>query len=160
VLIGSLTSGRVPFDVSLEEVLGVVCLGIAGASIVEITLLDTTQPDVALAITQVASHGSAIPYRELGGPRSDTYQRHVLNRIDSTDTDPRWPEFCRGATAVGVHSVLSFPLVFAGDDLGTLCAYSNVEAGFSDHAQRVGAAFAPLTSAIVANAPAFRRSPG
>ena len=154
MLVGSPEPGRAPFAVSFEEVLELICLGIAGASVVEITLIEATQPDVAVAISQMASSGRAIPYRDLGGPRSDSYQRDVVNRIDSTDTDPRWPEFCRWAAAVGVHSILSFPLVFAGDHLGTLSAYSDIEAGFSDRAQRVGAAFAPLTSAIVANAAA------
>jgi GAF domain-containing protein len=152
VLIGSQDPGRSPFDVSLKEVLGIVCGGIAGASVVEVTLLGIAQPDVAVAINQVASRGRPIPYRELDGPRFDTYHHRVINRIDSTDSDPRWPEFCRGAKAAGVHSILSYPLVFAGGDLGTLCAYSNVDSAFSDQVQLVGAVFASLTSAIVARA--------
>jgi hypothetical protein len=154
MVLGSPEPGRAPFAVSFEEVLKLICLGIAGASVVEITLLEAEQPDVAVAISQVASSGRAIPYRDLGGPRSDSYQRHVVNRIDSTDTDPRWPEFCRWARGIGVHSMLSFPLVFAGDRLGALSAYCDIEVGFSDRAQRAGAAFAPLTSAIVAKAAA------
>ena len=123
----------------------------------EITLLESKELDAAIALDQVASRGSAIPFRELGGPRLDCYQRHVVNRIDSTVEDLRWPEFCRSATAIGIHSILSYPLVFSGVGLGTLSVYSEIEAGFDGRAEQVGAVFAPLASAIVGNAAASLR---
>jgi hypothetical protein len=51
-----------------------------------------------------------------------------------------------------VHSIISFPLVFAGGDLGTLSVYSDTEAGFDDRSERAGTVFAALASAIVRNA--------
>jgi transcriptional regulator with GAF, ATPase, and Fis domain len=151
VIFGSSIPGLALSDVSLQEVLEVICLGVPGSSVAEITLLEKKQADVAVAIGQVSSRGAAIPYRERGGPRLDAYQRRVVNRIDSTDTDPRWPEFCDQATAIGVHSIISFPMVFAGGDLGTLTVYSNTESGFDERAERAGTVFAALASAIVRN---------
>lgn len=151
ILIASSIPGLAPSNVSLEEVLELIRGGVPGSSVAEITLLERRQPDLAVAISQVTSHGLPIPYRELGGPRLDAYQRRVVNRIDSTDTDRRWPEFCDHATAIGVHSSISFPLVFAGGDLGTLSLYSETEAGFDDRTERTGEVFAALASAIVRN---------
>jgi hypothetical protein len=136
-------------DVSLEEVLEIICSGISGSTIAEITILEAKQHDPAVAVHQFACHGSAIPYRELGGPRQDSYQHRVVNRIDSTKSDQRWPEFCKSAVALGVHAVLSFPLVLARRSLGTLSIYSDAEAGFDDRSAGGAALFALLASTIV-----------
>jgi hypothetical protein len=149
ITIGSSSPRLAPFHVSLEEVLEVIRGGTPRSSVAEITLLEKRQPDVAVAIGQITSRGVAIPYRELGDPRLDASQLHVVNRIDSTDTDPRWPEFCDHAMAIGVHSVISFPMIFAGGDLGTLSFYSEAEAGFDNRTERAGVVFAALASAIV-----------
>jgi len=145
----SSTPSLLPSHVSLEEVLEVIRGGMPGSSVAEITLLEKRQPDVAVATSQVTSRGLAIPYRELGDPRLDAFQRHVVNRIDSTRTDARWPEFCHHATATGVHSIISIPLVFAGGALGALSLYSETEAAFGDRTERAGVVFAALASAIV-----------
>jgi hypothetical protein len=46
-----------------------------------------------------------------------------MNRIDSTDTDGRWPNYRRKAAAAGVHATLSFPLMVDGDAIGALNLY-------------------------------------
>ena len=149
ILTGSSELGVAPSQVSLEEVLEIICAGITGSTMAEITILEPTQQNVAVAVKQVACHGFAIPYRELGGPRQDTYQRHVVNRIDSTYSDSRWPEFCQDAMAVGVHAILSFPLIRAARGLGTLSIYSDIEAAFDERSASGASVFALLASAIV-----------
>jgi hypothetical protein len=95
----------------------------------------------------------AIPYHVSGGPRLDAYRRQAASRIDSTAMDNRWPEFCRDATAAGVQSVLSFPLISSGVGIGALSFYSPTAFCFELRDERVGSLFAALVSPILARAP-------
>jgi hypothetical protein len=83
----------------------------------------------------------AIPYHVSGGPRRDAYRRQAASRIDSIAMDNRWPEFCRDATAAGVQSVLSFPLISSGVGIGALSFYSPTAFCFELRDERVGSPF-------------------
>src|SRR5580700_1753598 len=104
-----------------------------------ITLLGSGGPTTAVATSVTAASVDAIQYRANAGPCLDAYRRQVINRIDSTESEERWPEFCQGAVAAGIHSVLSFPLVVSRDAIGALNLYS--EFGFDDRDERSGEAF-------------------
>jgi GAF domain-containing protein len=119
-------------------------------------LLERSGPATAAASSEAAERVDAVQYRAAGGgPCLDAYRRQVMNRIDSTDTDERWPEFSRAAAAAGVHSTLSFPLVVGGDGLGALNLYSDVKSGFDAADEEAGAIFANQASVTLANARAY-----
>jgi GAF domain-containing protein len=143
------------FDTTLQQVVDLARAGVNGCSMAGITLLDRGGPTTAVATSTVAANVDAIQYRINAGPCLDAYRRQAINRVDSADADERWPEFCRGAAAAGVHSILSFPLVVAGDGLGALNLYSLVESGFDERDERKGAVFAAHASVTLANARAF-----
>ncbi len=46
-----------------------------------------------------------------------------MNRVDSTESDQRWPEFFELARSEGIRSILSYPLVVHNDGLGALNLY-------------------------------------
>ena len=147
------TRGEPPLHVTIREVLEIVSTGIAGSSFAEITFLERYNPTATLATSQIGVEARTIPYHMSGGPRLDAHCRQVPSRVDSTASDKRWPEFCRDATAAGVHSVLSLPLVVAGDGIGVLSFYAPNTFGFGVRDERVGALFASLISSILARAP-------
>jgi GAF domain-containing protein len=147
--------GEDSFDATLQQVVDLACVGVAGCQMAGITLLERNGPTTAAATSPAAAALDALQYQANSGPCLDAYRRQVVNRIDSTATDERWPEFARGAVAAGVHSTLSFPLVVAGDGLGALNLYSTVEAGFDGEDERTGAVFAIHASMTLANARAY-----
>ena len=158
-------SGGDPLVVTLPELLETVSTGVASSSSAEITFLEQRGPTAMLATNQVGIGSGAIPYHVSGGPRLDAYRRRAACRIDSTAMDDRWPEFSRDATAAGVQSVLSFPLISSGDGIGALSFYSPMAFSFALRDEQVGSLFAALVSAILARATAMsdgrgQRAPG
>ncbi len=144
---------------TLAQVLELACEAVAGGDLGGVTLLDREGPGTAVATNTEAGRVDAIQYEaEGGGPCLDAYRRQVVNRIDSTAGDERWPEFSAAATAVGIESVLSLPLVVGGDGLGALNLYCRHRAGFSDADEVTGMAFAAHASVALANARVFWRT--
>jgi GAF domain-containing protein len=123
-----------------------------------VTVLEPGGPITAAATDEVALRVDASQYSENSGPCLDAYRRQVFNRINSTATDERWPGFCRVASAAGVRSTLSFPLVVGGDGLGALNLYSGMESGFDDNDERTGSLFAAHAAVALANARSYWRN--
>lgn len=48
------------------------------------------------------------------GPCLEARRTQQILRVQSTDDDERWPEFTAAASAHGIHSTLSLPLVSDG----------------------------------------------
>jgi GAF domain-containing protein len=151
-------SGEDSFDATLQQVVDFACEVITNCSMAGITLLSQGGPTTAVATSDVAARVDAIQYRVNGGPCLDAYRRQTINRIDSTEDDERWPEFCRGAAEAGVCAVLSYPLVVHGDGIGALNLYSGIKSGFDVVAERAGAVFAQHASITLANARAYWRT--
>jgi GAF domain-containing protein len=154
----NLIFGEETFEVTLQHIVDLAREGVAGCSMAGVTLLERGGPTTAAATSDVALRVDASQYSENSGPCLDAYRRQVFNRITSTDTEERWPGFCRVAAAAGVHSTLSFPLVVAGDGLGALNLYSDVESGFDEIDERTGAVFAAHAAIALANARSYWRN--
>jgi GAF domain-containing protein len=150
--------GDESFEVTLQQIVDLSCAGVAGCDMAGITLLERHGPTTAVATSPLAAAVDSIQYRVDGGPCLDSYRRQVVNRIDSTDTDLRWVEFCRGAAKAGVHSALSFPLVVGGDGIGALNLYSTRRSGFDEQDEEIGAVMALHASVTLANARAYWRT--
>jgi GAF domain-containing protein len=146
------------FEATLQFVLDTACASIAGASRGGMTLLDRGGPTTAVATDTDAARVDALQYEFNGGPCLEAYRQQAVIRIESTDTDTRWPEFCRGAVESGIHSTLSFPLIVNGDGLGALNLYSDHESGFDGIAERTGMMFAAHASATLANVQGYWRN--
>jgi transcriptional regulator with GAF, ATPase, and Fis domain len=156
--LASVAAAEDSFDSTLQQVVDLACTGVAGCSMAGITLLGPGGPTTAVASSEIAANVDSIQYRVNAGPCLDAYRRQAINRIDSTDSDERWPEFSRGAAAAGVHAVLSYPLIVAGDGIGALNLYGETEYSFDDETERLGAVFATHASITLANASAFWRT--
>jgi GAF domain-containing protein len=154
----NLIFGEETFEVTLQHIVDLACAGVAGCSMAGVTLLERGGPTTAAATSDVALRVDASQYIANSGPCLDAYRRQVFNRITSTDTDERWPVFCQVASAAGVHSTLSFPLVVAGDGLGALNLYSDVESGFDDVDERTGFVYAAHAAVALANARSYWRN--
>jgi GAF domain-containing protein len=153
--LASIVFSEQTYENTLQHVVDIARDCVLGCSMAGMTLLDRTGPATAVATSRAAARVDAIQYRVNGGPCLDAYRRQVIVRIESTEDDDRWPEFCQGAVNEGVLSTLSFPLIVQGDGLGALNLYSDRRNGFDDIDERTGTVFALHASTTLANVRAF-----
>jgi transcriptional regulator with GAF, ATPase, and Fis domain len=133
-------------DSTLEETLrGVAELAnaaIGGSDMVGVTMLVAGRPRSAVSTDDTVSEVDDVQYRSGMGPCLDACHCRQVRRVDSTDSDDRWPAFSRAAAARGVLSSLSVPLVAHHQVIGALNWYSRAAAAFSADDERVAAPFA------------------
>jgi GAF domain-containing protein len=144
---------------ALRQVLHLACASLPGGDEGGVTLLEREGPRTAAATSDLALQVDTSQYdSETSGPCLEAYRRQEIVRIDSTASDPRWPEFTNTAAANGIKSTLSLPLVVGGDGLGALNLYSRQENGFSAADEALGTTFASYASVTMANARVYWRT--
>ena len=144
-------------DSTMEQIVQLACEAIDGCSMAGITLLDTGGPHTLAATSEAARRVDHYQYEVSSGPCLDAYRNRVVHRVDSTDSDPRWPEFCRLARSEGVGSILSLPLLVRQDGLGALNLYAKDENAFGPTEERIGLAFATHASITLSHAQGYWR---
>ena len=73
-------------------------------------------------------------------------------RSGSLGGDRRWPRFGPRAGRLGVHSVLSLPLLTPGGVVGSMNVYAHARDAFDDRAEKLGEIFAGPAAITVHNA--------
>jgi len=73
-------------------------------------------------------------------------------RSGSLEGERRWPRFGPRAGRLGVHSVLSLPLLLPGEVVGAINVYARDSEAFDDHAAELGERFAAAAAVAVHNA--------
>jgi len=115
VLISETVSRVLVGDTTLEGTLRRLAVlaneTIEGSDTVAVTTLVTGRPRTAGFSDGLASEIDDIQCRSRVGPCLDAVRCQRVIRVDSTETDQRWPAFMRAAAARGIASILSFPLV-------------------------------------------------
>ena len=81
-------------------------------------------------------------------------ERHTM-RSGELSEEPRWPRFGPRVGRLGVHSVLSLPLLIPDDVVGAINVYSHRKDAFDDHAAELGELFATPAAVAVHNAHAL-----
>lgn len=127
---------------TLRDIVELVCSALASCSMAGITLLDQAGPHTVAATNEATERVDSFQYKTESGPCLHAYRNQVVNRIDATRLDQRWPEFMAMARAEGVNSILSYPLVVRNDGIGALNLYSEHEDAFDADDERIGQAFA------------------
>jgi GAF domain-containing protein len=127
---------------ALQQIVELVCAALDSCSMAGVTLLDPSGPHTVAATNEATERVDAFQYRVESGPCLDAYRNQVMNRVDSTERDERWPDFFELARSEGVRSVLSYPLVVHSDGIGALNLYGEHEYAFDEDDERIGQAFA------------------
>ena len=94
-------------------------------------------------------------YESGRGPCVDAFATGNVDVIKSTDSDERWPEFCRTAVSDGIFSTVSVPMSVAGKTLGAMNLYARVVSGFGHAAVVAPTTFALQADFVLANAQAY-----
>lgn len=146
-------------DLSLSDTLSHVAQlavrAVPGADGAGLTLLHPDRPDTIVASAEFVRAVDDIQYGLGQGPSITAAAEGITVRSGSLETDPQWPEFGPKVGRMGVHSVLSLPLITAGGVLGAMNVYARRPDAFDARAAELGELFAVPAAVSVQNARAL-----
>jgi GAF domain-containing protein len=154
-----LVSRSLPLQDLLTQVATFAVQAIPGADGAGVTLLLADRPDdrvqTLAASAPFVSEVDAIQYGLGEGPCITAALERRTMRSGSLGGERLWPRFGPRVGRLGVHSVLSLPLLLPDETreaVGAINVYAHGKDVFDDHAQSLGELFAAPAAAAVHNA--------
>ena len=154
-------AGLVTDSIGLDELLNRVAnsavRAIPGADGAGVTLLRMDRPGNRVAALAASapfvSEIDAIQYEVLDeGPCITAAREQRTVRCGSLGGEALWPRFGPRVGRLGVHSVLSLPLLLPDQVVGALNVYARAKDVFDEHAAQLGELFAAPAAVAVHNA--------
>lgn len=148
-------------SMSLDALLGLVATyavtAIPNADGVGICLVESAGDDQSVraraASSEFAREIDDLQYTVTGeGPCITAAHEGRVVRSGNISADPRWPHLGSRVGRLGVHSVLSLPLLLGGHAVGAINAYAHGRDAFDERAAELGRLFAAPAAVAVHNA--------
>ena len=139
-------------DDTLHRVAQLAVAGLPTCDMAYVTLVRDGQPVTRGATDARAQQFDAVQYRTGDGPCLAAWRTNRISRLDSAQTDVRWPELADAARTAGIRSVMAVPLQVREAAIGALNLYSTREQAFGDHDGEVGQLFADQAVIALENA--------
>lgn len=147
--------GRLVMGPSADESLGRIAVltvrAIPGASGAGVTMLETGRAETVAVSDPLVRLIDDLQYGLGEGPCITAAAENRVVVSGDLGREPSWPRFGVRVEALGVHSVLSLPLVLEAQVVGALNVYARAHDVFDDTAARIGTAFAVPAAVAVAN---------
>lgn len=155
--LAGLVIGAFGLDELLTRVANFAVRAIPGADGAGVTLLRPDHVDniveALVASAEFVSEIDAIQYEVLNeGPCITAALEKRTIRSGSLGGDKRWPRFGPRVGRLGVHSVLSLPLLLPDEVVGAINVYAHEKDVFDEHAVECGGLFAASAAVAVHNA--------
>jgi GAF domain-containing protein len=131
---------------------------IPGADGAGVTLLERGHADTIVASAPFVAEVDTIQYSIKQGPCITAAREGRTVRAGELNVDPQWPRFGPEVGRLGVHSVLSLPLMTPAGVVGAMNVYAHSQNAFSDHAALIGELFAEPAAIAVQNAQVLAQS--
>jgi hypothetical protein len=131
---------------------------IPGADGAGLTLLEADRVDTMVASADFVREVDAIQYGIGEGPCITAATEGRAVRSGSLGADPLWPRFGPRVVRLGVHSVLSLPLVVGTDVLGAMNVYAHDKNAFDERSVQLGELFSVPAAISVQNAQALAQA--
>jgi GAF domain-containing protein len=148
-----LATGSLDLRDVLTRVAGYAVAAIPGADGAGLTLLEAGHSDTIVATAPFVAEVDAIQYSIEEGPCITAAQEGRTVRSGALGDDTQWPQFGPRVKRLGVHSVLSLPLLIPGGGVvGAMNVYAHPTNSFDDHAVVIGELFAVPAAIAVQNA--------
>ena len=125
---------------------------IPGADGAGLTLQEANRADTIVKSAPFVVEVDDIQYSLGEGPCIDAAAQARTMRSGSLGGDPRWPRFGPRVGRLGVHSVLSLPLITPAGVVGAMNVYAHAKDTFDEEAERIGELFAAPAAISVQNA--------
>ncbi|MCW2778099.1 MAG: hypothetical protein JWN17_1824 [Frankiales bacterium] len=136
---------------TLLSVAGLAVRAVPGATRAGLSMLEQDRPRTVVATDDVATGVEDEQYRLGEGPGVLAVGSSRTQASGSLGGDTRWPRFGPRAGRLGVHSVLSVPLLLPGGVAGALDVWSDSKHAFTPEAARYAELFARPAAASVSN---------
>ncbi len=136
----------------LTRVAEYAVLAIPGADGAGLTLLEEGRSDTIVATTPFVREIDDIQYSLMQGPCVSAAAEGHTVMSGSLGGDRRWPRFGSRVARLGVHSVVSLPLVAQDKVLGAMNVYAHAKHVFDERAADLGELFAVPAAIAVQNA--------
>jgi GAF domain-containing protein len=117
-----------------------------------VTLLANDTADTIVASAPFVREVDAIQYGLGEGPCISAAAQRETVRSGTLSEELQWPRFGPRVGRLGVHSVLSLPLMLPDKVVGAINVYAHERHAFDEHAQRLGELFAVPAAVAVHNA--------
>lgn len=117
-----------------------------------LTLVEAGRADTIVATTGFVREVDAIQYGLGEGPILAATHAGVTLRAGSLEQSATWPGLARRVAPLGVHSMLSVPLIVDERVLGAINVYAFARDAFDDRAVELAELFALPAAIYVANA--------
>ena len=141
-------------DGALRMAVSLAGVAVGGADGVSVSLRRRGILTTVAATDQTISTMDANQYQTGEGPCVDASTKGRWFHAESLENETRWPAFTPRARALGIHAILSTPLLVEEHPVGALNIYSLVPSAFSVQDQKLAAAFAAQASSILDDASA------
>ncbi|MGK5111474.1 GAF domain-containing protein [Geodermatophilus sp. CPCC 205506] len=147
-----LVLSRESVDTALELVTTLAVTVTSGTLGAAVTVVDERGKRSRAASGQAVEQADALQYELDEGPCLTAWRTQQVVRIDDTTTDGRWPRWNEAAGRLGVRSVLSAPLLAAGESIGAMKVYGTRPLAYGPHDEQVMRLFAAQAAILLANA--------
>jgi GAF domain-containing protein len=147
-----LASDRLPLEDLLTQVATYAVQAIPGADGAGLTLLEQDRADTIVATAPFVTEVDDIQYAMNQGPCISAAREGQTVVSGSLGGDSRWPRFGGRVARLGVHSVVSLPLITPDGVVGAMNVYAHGKNVFDDRAAELGQVFAAPAAIAVHNA--------
>src|SRR5436305_3153604 len=127
---------------TLHRIADLACRVVPPARMAGISLLADGRWSTPVCTDPTVAKVDKSQYVADSGPCVDSARASEVRRMDSADSERRWPEFAKAASVAGIKSTISFPLSIDGKTTGALNLYSREENAFTEEQERTGLLFA------------------
>jgi len=147
-----LATGKLTLEQILTEVATFAVQAIPGADGAGLTLMEENRSDTIVATADFVREVDGIQYSLGEGPCISAVIEQATMRSGSLGGEQRWPRFGPRVGRLGIHSVLSLPLVTPDGVFGAMNVYARAKEAFDERAERLGELFAAPAAIAVQNA--------
>ena len=147
-----LSTVRLDLTDLLVQVATFAVRAIPGADGAGLTLLEHDRSDTMVASAPFVREIDAIQYGLGEGPCISAAAERATIRSGSLGGERRWPRFGPRAGRLGVHSVVSLPLLTPDGVVGAMNVYAHGRDAFDTRAAQIGELFAVPAAIAVQNA--------
>jgi GAF domain-containing protein len=142
----------------LEALAEVLKRTVPGCDAVSIALVVEEATVTGAVSSQLAVEVDLVQYAHDEGPCLTSMAERSPVRIDVLRQDERFEHFAPGAVELGVESVLSVPLVWTGDVVGSINLYSTEPNAFTDATLTKVAPIAEYAAEVIGGSPLYAAS--
>lgn len=150
--LANLATGQLDLETTLTHVATFAVRAISGADGAGLTLLEADHSDTMVATSDFVHQVDTIQYTLGEGPCISAAAEGLTFWSGSLGGESRWPHFGPRVARLGVHSVLSLPLITPDGVLGAMNIYAHGKDAFDDRAVRIGELFSTPAAIAVQNA--------